>query len=155
MSLFSCNAQKKEEKLPKVEFDFSNMPENYKAKPFTYLNDLDKTFTLEQNEELEKLLVKLLKENGKQIIILINPSREKLNKEWSIVNVLGTNSGIIITLNKSLKNIGIGIAMDTKDILLKQTRKEIIENIMIPEFKNGNYYNGINKGIEEILKQWK
>ncbi|MFD0835702.1 TPM domain-containing protein [Mariniflexile aquimaris] len=133
------------------------MPENYEAKPFTYLNDSNKIFTKEQNEELENLLIKLEKE-GKKIVIITSSSKEKPNKQWSVddnrfTNL--TNRGIMITFDKTLKNIGIGIAMDTKNIFLESTRKKIIENIIIPEFENGNYYNGINKGIEEILKHWK
>jgi len=26
---------------------------------------------------------------------------------------------------------------------------------MIPEFENGNYYKGIEKGIKQIVKNWK
>jgi uncharacterized membrane protein YgcG len=89
------------------------MPENFEAKPDTYVNDLEKIFTKEQNEELEKLLVKLQKESGKKILILTVPSKEKLNKDWSIDNGF-TNSGILITVSESLKNIGIGIDKDTK-----------------------------------------
>ena len=152
ISLFACNNSKKTEDKsnpPKVEFDFSDMPENYEAKPETYVNDLEKIFTKEQNEELEKLLVKL-----KKILILTVPSKEKLNKDWSIDNGF-TNSGIIITVSESLKDVGIGIAKDTKDILSESIREKIIKNTIIPEFENGNYYDGINKGIEEILNSWK
>jgi uncharacterized protein len=157
ISLFSCNNSKKTEdktQPPKVEFDFSDMPKNYEVGPDTYVNDLEKIFTKNQIEELEKLLVKLQKESGKKILILTVPSKDKLNKNWSIDNGF-TNSGIIITVSESLKNVGIGIAKDTKDILPESTREKIIKNTIIPEFENGNYYGGINKGIEEILNSWK
>ena len=156
-SLFACNNSKKTEdkaQTPKVEFDFSDMPENYEIGPDTYVNDLEKIFTKNQNEELEIFLAKLQKESGKKILIVTVPSKEKLNKDWSMDNGF-TNSGIIITVSESLKNIGIGIANDTKDILSESTREKIMENTMIPEFENGNYYSGINKGIEEILNSWK
>lgn len=157
ISLFACNNSKKTEvktQPPEIEFDFSDMPENYEAKPETYVNDLEKIFTKEQNEELEKLLVKLQKESGKKILILTVPSKEKLNKNWSIDNGF-TNSGIIITVSESLKDVGIGIAKDTKDILPESTREKIMKNTIIPEFEKGNYYGGINKGIDEILNNWK
>lgn len=156
VSLFACNNSKKTEdktQPPKVEFDFSDMPENYEVGPDTYVNDLEKIFTKEQNDELEKFLVKLKKESGKKILILTVPSKEKLNKEWSIENGF-TNSGIIITVSESLKNIGIGIGKDTKEILSINTREKIIKESMIPEFENGNYYIGIKRGIKETLKSW-
>jgi len=158
LSLIACknSKQKTEDKNhpPEVEFDFSDMPENSEAVSNTYVNDMEKLFTKEQNDKLEKYLVQLKKESGKKILILTVLSKKKLEKDWSIENGF-TNSGIIITVSESLKNIGIGIAKDTENILSESTRKKIIENIIIPEFENGNYYSGINKGIEGILRDWK
>jgi uncharacterized protein len=156
LSLFACkNSKNPEEKEqpPKVEFDFSDVTENYEIDSDIYVNDLGKIFTKEQNEELEKFLDILQKESKKKILILTVPSKERSNKDWSIENGI-TDSGIIITFSESLKIIGIGISKDTKDILSESTRKKIIENTMIPEFKNGNYHGGIIKGIKEILNNW-
>lgn len=139
---------------PEIEFDFSDMPENSETKLDTYVNDLEKLFTKEQNDKLEKYLTQLKKDSGKKILILTVPSKENLKKDWSIENGF-TNSGIIITVSESLKNVGIGIAKDTEKVLSESTRKKIIENIIIPEFENENYYSGIKKGIEEILNNWK
>jgi len=158
LSIIACkdSKQKNENKTkpPKVEFNFSDMPKNNETKPETYVNDLEKIFTKEQNDKLEKYLVKLKKESGKKILILTVPSKDKLEKGWSIENGF-TNSGIIITFSESLKNIGIGIGENTRKILSESTREEIIEKIMIPEFENENYYSGIEKGIAEILNKWK
>jgi len=157
LSLIACkdSKQKNRDKTqpPKVEFDFSDMPENYEAKPDTYVNDLEKIFTKEQNDELEKYLVKLEKESGKKILILTVSSSKKLEKDWRIENGF-TNSGIIITISESLKYVGIGIAKDTQKILSESTRKKIIEKTMIPEFEKENYYIGIENGIKEILTNW-
>lgn len=158
MSLIACNdsKQKTDEKTqpPEIEFDLSDMPKNKEVKPDTYVNDLEKLFTKEQNNELEKYLVQLKKESGKKILILTVPSKEKLDKDWSIDHGF-TNNGIIITVSESFKNIGIGIAKDTEKILSEIIRDSIITNAIIPEFENGNYDSGIKKGIEEVLKYWK
>ena len=156
LSLFACkNSKNPEEKEqpPKVEFDFSDVTENYGINSDIHVNDLGKIFTNEQNEELEKFLAILQKESGKKILILTVPSKERSNKDWSIENGI-TDSGIIITFSESLKKIGIGISKDMKDILSESTREKIIVNTMIPEFKKGNYHGGINKGIKEILNNW-
>ena len=157
MSLITCkdSKQKTEDKTqpPEVEFDFSDIPENREIKSDTYVNDLEKIFTKEQNHKLEEYLVKLKKESGKKILVLTSPSKEKLEKDWSIENGF-TNSGIIITVSESLKNVGIGTSEDTDKILSEITREKIIQKTMIPEFEKRNYYNGIKKGIEEILKNW-
>ncbi len=157
ISLFACNNLEKTKvktNPPEVEFDFSDMPENTKAKPDTFVNDLEKILTKEQNEELENYLVGLKRETGKKVLILTVPSSEKSNNDWNIENGF-TNSGIIITVSESLKKVGIGIAKDTKNILSEKTREKIIEKNIIPELEKGNYYDGIKNGIVEILKKWK
>ena len=156
ISLFACNDSKKadnETQLPKVAFDYTVVPENFEAGPVTYVNDLEKIFTKKQNEELANLLERIQQDSGKKILILTVPSKEKSSKDWSITNGF-TNSGILITVSVSIKNIGIGVAKDTKDVLSERTRESIIQNTMLPEFENGNYYFGINKGIEEIINHW-
>ena len=57
ISLIACNDSKQNRQIntqvPEVEFDFSDMPKNKEIKPDTYVNDLEKIFTKEQNTELE------------------------------------------------------------------------------------------------------
>ena len=158
ISLIACNDSKQNRQIntqvPEVEFDFSDMPENKETKPDIYVNDLENIFTKGQNTELENYLARINKESGKKILILTIPSKEKSNEDWRIENGF-TNNGIIITISESSKNVGIGIAKDTEDILSEKIRKMIIENTIIPEFEKENYYSGIKKGIEQILNYWK
>lgn len=155
LSLIACKDSKINEiKTQPSKVNFSEMQQNSEVKPDTFVNDLEKIFSATQNEDLESYLVKLKRENGKKILILTVPSKNKLDKDWSIENGF-TNSGIIITVSESLKEVGIGIAKDTEKSLSEMNREKIIENIIIPEFDNGKYYEGIKNGIEEILKNWK
>lgn len=157
LSLLACkdSKQKTEDKTqpPEVEFDFSDMPEDYEAGPDTYVRDLEQIFTKNQNEELEKYLSELDKESGKKILILTVPSKDTLNKDWKIGTGF-TNSGIIITISESLKDVSIGTAKDTDKLISEKTRERIIKRNMIPEFENGNYSDGVKNGIKEILKSW-
>lgn len=153
---FACNNSKSnvnKNLQPEIEFDFSDKPENTALKDETFVNDLEKILSEEQNKELENYLLELKKKTGKKVLILTVPSSEKVTTDWNIQNGF-TNSGIIITVSESLKEVGIGIAKDTETILSEKDREKIIEKTIIPEFEKGNYYNGIKNGIEEILKKW-
>ncbi|GGE95672.1 hypothetical protein GCM10010984_11450 [Chishuiella changwenlii] len=33
--------------------------------------------------------------------------------------------------------------------------KKIIDSTIVPEFKEANYYEGLDKGIDEIIRLWK
>ena len=54
MGVFACKKAKTDP--PKVEFDFSEMPENQEVRQNIHVNDLEKIFTKEQNDELERYL---------------------------------------------------------------------------------------------------
>ncbi|MDP2060027.1 MAG: TPM domain-containing protein, partial [Flavobacteriaceae bacterium] len=43
----------------------------------------------------------------------------------------------------------------TEMILTDEICKEVIDNTIIPEFKNGEFYSGIKKGVNELIKKWK
>jgi uncharacterized protein len=152
ISFVSCNNSKKTESKTQ-QFDSSNKQEKQENDSDNYVNDLERIFTKNEKEKLESFLIKLHKESGKKILVLTVPSNEKLVKDWNIQNGI-TNNGIIITFSVSLKNVGIGIAKDTKGILSESLREMIIKKTMIPEFENGDYYIGIYNGIEEILNNW-
>ena len=153
-SIISCENTpqeiEKNSKAPKVEFDLSNMPKNLEAKPNKLVNDLEKIFTKNQINELENYLGKIKTKTGKQIVILTVPFNEKVEKKWSIDNGI-TNKGILITISKSHKIIGIGTENDIKEIIPENTREQIIKKTIIPEFEKGKYYNGVKKGIEKLI----
>ena len=156
-TLFACNNSKSTEdktQPPKVEFDFSDMPENVEIKPQTYVIDLEKLFTKEQNEKLEKYLTDLYKNTSKKIYVVTVPFNEETNGDWEIgTNISG--NGLWISFSKSMKDISITPDKKTRPILNEKTINKIIKKVIIPEFEDENYYNGVEKGISEILKKWK
>jgi uncharacterized protein len=153
VSLGSCKDSElknaDEFKPPEVQFKFPETPESQKSNSKNLVNDLEGLFTSTQKNALEKQVAKLKKATGKKIQILTVPSQENNNSEWSINNGF-TESGLIITVNKSLKTVGIGIAEDSKIILSESKREKIISEILIPEFNKDNYYESIEQAIKAI-----
>lgn len=152
VSFLACNDSKKIElnSPPKIEFILPDVSKNIKVDYTTHVNDLENLFTADQIESLENYLLNLEKERDIKILILTIPSKENSTKEWTIENGFTTN-GIIITISKSRKIVGIGVSKENL-ALSDKARKAIIQNTIIPEFEDEKHYIGIKKGIEAILK---
>ena len=50
---------------------------------------------------------------------------------------------------------GIATGTGTELILTDEICKNVIDLTIIPEFKNGNFYDGIKNGLIELIKKWK
>lgn len=78
----------------------------------------------------------------------------KWGQSWGI-GQKGEDNGILITLAKDDRkvdiNTGYGIEYRITDLMSHR----IINQIMIPEFKNDNYYAGLDKGSDAIFSALK
>jgi len=53
-----------------------------------------------------------------------------------------------------LRKIRISTGYGTENILTDEICQKIIDEKIIPEFKKGNYYEGIEIGIIELIDKW-
>ena len=53
------------------------------------------------------------------------------------------------------KQIGIATGLGTELILTDEICKNVIDQTIIPEFKDGNFYDGIKNGVVELIEKWK
>ncbi len=63
LSFVACNVSKNSDNAtnpPEVKFDFSDMPKDLEIKPVNFVSDLEKVFSKEQKEELEKIPKRLI-----------------------------------------------------------------------------------------------
>lgn len=148
MSFFTC--KKAKTGPPKVEFDFTEMPDNQEVNRDVHVNDLEGLFTKEQNDELESYLVNLEEASNKKVSILTVPSKENLDREWVVTSSF-INDEIIITFSKSMKNIDIAFEKNTDKKLIKKVKNIVVKQMIIPEFDKGDYYIGVKKGVTEII----
>ena len=77
-----------------------------------------------------------------------------LANEWGIGNS-ETDNGLLILFSKNLQEIRISTGYGTEKILTDELCKKVIDETIIPEFKKGDYYSGIEKGMTELIKKWK
>ena len=167
LTLLSCkgNAQETEANNPKTEFDFSQI-EKFKQTKLKGLiiNDYDSIFNSGQRKELSDIIYDYNLETTRQIVVVtvdsISPYSEIQKFAGDLMNYLGVgtvekNNGLTIVVCNPCRQIGIATGTGTELILTDEICKKVIDEKIIPEFKNGEFYSGIKKGVIELIEKWK
>ncbi|TDQ28155.1 uncharacterized protein CLV82_2967 [Zeaxanthinibacter enoshimensis] len=166
MNLLSCKgfAQEIETKKPTPEFDFSEMEKSNFPEPIGIINDYGQIFTESQRTELTKILYNYDIETTRQIVVVTIDSIKPYNNIQKYATDLGNNwgvgtaekdNGLTIVVCNHCRQIGIATGSGTEKILTDEICKYVIDQTIIPEFKNGNFYDGIKKGVAELIEKWK
>ena len=161
----TVNAQEKErENPPKVEFDFSEMNKLEFPKQIGFVNDFENIFTEEQKTQLTKFLTYYQENSNREIAVITIDSIPKniefdqysikMSDNWK-VGKDNDGNGLTIVLSKSLRKIRISTTDRTQYYYLSdEFCQKVIDEFMIPEFKKGEYYDGILLGLNELIKKW-
>jgi uncharacterized protein len=168
LTIYSCKIKQVETKepntnAPKVEFSEFDLGESDLPKLKREVNDFEFVFTVEQLEKLTLMIREFEKNTTNQIAIVSIESIgkytdfDKFAIDLSNYNGIGLkekDNGLSIVFSKNLRKIRISTGYGTENILTDEICKNIIDQTIIPEFKNGDYYNGIEKGMAELIAKW-
>ena len=129
----------------------------------TSVYDYAKVLSETEKAQLEEKLVRYSDSTTTQIIIVTIESLKgedvsQLATNWGQTWGIGQSkedNGVIILLAKAEKKIAINPGYGLEDRLTAGTGGEIIRNIIIPEFKAGSYFNGLDKGTTAIIDVFK
>ncbi|CAM1351743.1 TPM domain-containing protein [Tenacibaculum ascidiaceicola] len=168
LTISSCKLQQNEKSEPnpnppKAQFTKFDLGESDLPTLKNVVNDYEFLFTIEQLEKLTLLIREYEKKTSNQIAIVSIKSIGKYTNfsqfaiDLSNHNGVGQkekNNGLTIVFSKTLRKIRISTGIGTEQILTDEICEEVIEKIIIPEFKKGEYYLGIKKGINELIAKW-
>lgn len=138
-----------------AQFDVPKKPE-FQTSVYDYVNLLSPT----EKSDLEQKLIKYSDTTSTQIVIAVIASTngENINylgaqwiKAWGIGQAKIDN-GILIILAKDDRKIGINTGYGVEHLLTDAMSKRIIENDIIPFFKQDDYPGGLNKGADAIFE---
>ncbi|MEZ4810731.1 MAG: TPM domain-containing protein [Allomuricauda sp.] len=113
-----------------------------------------------QSRALEQKLIRYSDSTSTQIVVAIIASTEGENinylgaqwgQKWGIGQA-DKDNGILILLARGDRRIAINTGYGVEGSLTDLMSKRIIESIIIPEFKNGDYYGGLDKGADAIFR---
>ena len=142
-----------------------NIPE--RPSPQRMVNNLSKEFpnflsSVEQSQ-LESRLVAFNDSTSNQIAIVIvddfggmdqNSFETQLFNKWGIGRAKEDNGVLILikpTGKPSERKIDIMTGYGMEAAIPDITARHIVEKEITPEFKNGNYFQGLNKGVDKIM----
>lgn len=142
-------------------FSFSQgyqIPEIPKKQTSVY--DYVNLLSTSQKVNLERKLVRYSDTTSTQIVVAIIGSTkgENINylaanwgEKWGIGDAEKDN-GILILLAKNDRKIAIQNGKGVEHLMTDFQSKRIIDRVIIPEFKKGSYYKGLNKGADYIFR---
>ena len=160
MIFSSCKSAKVETQTEKQKSEIivSEFP-----KQIGFVNDFENIFTEEEIKSLEKLLIYYKDTSNRQVVVItINTVPKnvqfeqyaiRMSDNWNIGRENNEN-GLTVVMSKSLKKIRISTTEKTRYYLTDEFCKKVIDENMIPEFKNGEYYDGLLLGLNELIRKW-
>ena len=141
-----------------------------KPNPPRLVNDFANILIPEQEQALEDKLVKYDDSTSNQIVIVTLPTLKdpsngskyddhevalKILREWG-VGQKDRNNGIVVLIVKNQdnteKNIRIEVGYGLEGAIPDITAKTIIDNEIVPNFREENYYRGLDEATDALIK---
>ena len=124
------------------------------------INDEAHIFSQNERDELLNLVQNFEQNSTTQIAIvtlnsLENKSIEELSLEIARGYKLGQkedNNGVLLVVAPNEKKVRIEVGYGLEGVLTDAVASEIINSVMIPEFKNGKMSEGVKDGVLAIIK---
>lgn len=129
-----------------------------KPNPPRLVNDYAGMLNEGDAEALEGKLVAYTRETSTQIAVVIIPTLDgaeinqfatELFHKWGI-GEKGKDNGVLLLIAKDDRKLFIATGRGVEEFLPDAICKRIVEQTIKPEFKAGNYAQGINAGVDEM-----
>lgn len=142
-----------------AQFDIPEKP-SFQTSVYDYANVL----STEEKAQLEEKLIRYSDSTTTQIVVITIESLKgedigiltpKWGHAWGIGGTEKNDNGVIILLAKAERKIWISAGYGLEDRLTAGIGGEITRNIIIPEFKAGSYYKGLDKGTDALFDVFK
>jgi uncharacterized protein len=126
--------------------------------PPRLVNDFSNSLTAAQRDELERKLVAYDDSTSTQIAVVLVNSLEgysvedyalELGRKWGVGGK--QNNGIVLLAAMEDRKVRIEVGYGLEGAIPDLTSKAIIDNDITPNFKEGNYYRGLNKAVDDII----
>ncbi|MBL4605649.1 MAG: TPM domain-containing protein [Flavobacteriaceae bacterium] len=141
--------------LAQAQFEIPEIPKK-QTSVYDYINLLSKS----EARNLEQKIIRYSDTTSTQIVVAIIESTkgENINylaanwgEKWGI-GQKGKGNGILLLLAKGDRKVAISSGKGTEGRLTDLMSKRIIESRIIPEFKKGNFYRGLDRGVDGIFE---
>ena len=128
--------------------------------PAKLVNDYANVLTVEQKDALEQKLYKFDDSTTSQIVVVIVNSLEgkdvadvaiELGRSWGIGDKKN-NNGVVLLISKADRKLNISPGYGLEKSLPDLVCQQIIQSIIVPNFKGNDYYGGIDRGTDAMIQ---
>lgn len=138
-----------------AQFTIPEIPK-FQTSVYDYANVLNAS----EKAALEQKLINYSDSTSTQIVVITIESLKgedigiltpKWGQTWGIGGTKENDNGVIILLAKAERKIWISAGYGVEDRLTAGIGGEITRNYILPQFKAGNYYGGLDAGTDAIF----
>ncbi|CAN4267115.1 COG1512 Beta-propeller domains of methanol dehydrogenase type [Methylophilaceae bacterium] len=123
------------------------------------VTDLTQTLSSDQQAQLDTKLAAFEQQKGSQIAILILPTTQpediaqysiRVVEKWKIGREK-VDDGILVLVAKEDRKVRIEVGYGLEGAIPDLTAKRVINEFISPQFKQGNFYGGLDAGIDKLM----
>lgn len=125
-----------------------------------HVTDLTATLNAQQQAALEQKLAAFEAKKGSQIAVLIVPTTQpeaveqyavRVQETWKLGRK-GVDDGVLMVVAKNDRKLWIEVGYGLEGVLADAIAKRIIEEEIVPRFKQGDFPGGVAAGAERIMR---
>jgi uncharacterized protein len=124
------------------------------------VTDQTGTLSSEQRQHLEQRLAAFETAKGAQVALLIVPTTEPEAIEQYSIRVVEAwklgrgpvDDGVLLLVAKDDRALRIEVGYGLEGALPDAIAKRIIEETIVPRFRQGDFFGGVQAGLEQIMK---
>lgn len=123
------------------------------------VTDLTGTLAPEQKSALESRLAALEQQKGSQVAVLLVPTTQPETIEQYSIRVVeawklgrkGVDDGVLVLMATQDRTVRIEVGYGLEGVIPDVVAKRVIEDFMIPRFREGDMAGGLNAGVERLI----
>jgi uncharacterized protein len=124
------------------------------------VTDLTGTLTADQSSALEAKLAAFEQSKGSQVAVLIVPTTQPEEIEQYSIRVVDqwklgrgkVDDGVLVLVALNDRKVRLEVGYGVEGVLPDATANRIIQQDIVPSFKRGDYYGGINTGVDRVMR---
>jgi uncharacterized protein len=125
----------------------------------TRVTDLTQTLSQAEQAQLEQKLAAFEAKKGSQIALLIVPTTQpediaqyaiRVVEKWKIGREK-SDDGVLLLIAKDDRKLRIEVGYGLEGAIPDLYAKRIISEVISPKFKQGDFYGGIDSGLDKII----
>ncbi|MFZ5942367.1 MAG: TPM domain-containing protein [Bacteroidota bacterium] len=127
--------------------------------PSAWVNDYAGAFSRSEGAQLNEKLAAFEQRSSTQIfVVTLSDSKgyepgdlaQRIGEKWK-VGQQGKDNGIVILIDVNAHKTFVSTGYGVEEFVTDAVSKRIVEQEMLPSFRAGNYYEGVNKAIDVLI----